>query len=57
MQIVLSELSGQVAGWLLKDAAAVHPPPEDKVLLKPPTSLSTLEMQLNANWLAEHAEY
>lgn len=56
MQIVLSELSGQVASWLLKDAAAVRPPPQDIVSLKPPTS-SSLEMQLSANWLAQHTDY
>lgn len=56
MQIVLSELSGQVASWLLKDAAAVRPPPKDMVSLKPLTS-NTLEMQLNASWLAQHADF
>ena len=56
MQIVLSELSGQVASWLLKDAAAVRPLPEDMASLKPPTS-NTLEMQLSANWLAQYADY
>ena len=56
MQIVLSELSGQVAGWVLKDAAAVRPPPEDMVSLKPPTS-DTVEMHLSANCLAQHADY
>ena len=57
MQIVLSELSGQVAGWVLKDAAAVLPPPEAIVLATPPSTLNVLEMQLSADWLAQHAEY
>lgn len=57
LQIVLSELSGQVAGWLLKDAAMVLPQPEDIVLAKPPTTSNMLEMQLSADWLAQHAEY
>lgn len=56
MQVVLSELSGQVASWLLKDAAAVRPPAKDMVPLKPPTS-NSLEMQLSANWLAQHTDY
>lgn len=56
MQIVLSELAGQVAGWVLKDAAAVLPPPEAILLAKPPSTLNVLEMQLSADWLAQHAE-
>lgn len=55
-QIVLSELAGQVAGWVLKDAAAVLPPPEAILLAKPPSTLNVLEMQLSADWLAQHAE-
>lgn len=56
MQVVLSELSGQVASWLLKDADAARPQPKDIVPLKPVIS-HTVEMQLSANWLAQHADY
>lgn len=56
VQIVLSELSGQVAGWLLKDADAARPQPKDIVSLKPAIS-DSLEVQLSTNWLAQHADY
>lgn len=56
VQIVLSQLSGQVASWLLKDADAAHLQPKDIVSLKPATS-NNLEVQLSANWLAQHTDY
>lgn len=56
VQIVLSELSGQVAGWLLKDADAARPQPKETVSLKPAIS-DSLEVQLSANWLAQQVDY
>ena len=55
MQVVLSELSAQVAKWLLKDASPVVQQPEDIGLIGCETSSSMLSIQLAANWLAQRA--
>ena len=56
MQVVLSELSAQVAKWLLKDAPpVVQQQPQDIILTGFETSSSMLNIQLAANWLAQRA--
>ncbi len=56
MQVVLSELSAQVAKWLLKDAPpVVQQQPQDITLTGFETSSSMLNIQLAANWLAQRA--
>ena len=56
MQVVLSELSAQVAKWLLKDAPpVVQQQPQDITLTGFGTSSSMLNIQLAANWLAQRA--
>ncbi len=56
MQVVLSELSAQVAKWLLKDAPpVVQQQPQDIALIGFETSSSMLNIQLAANWLAQRA--
>jgi hypothetical protein len=56
MQVVLSELSAQVAKWLLKDASpVVQQQPQDIGLTGCETSSSMLNIQLAANWLAQRA--
>ena len=56
MQVVLSELSAQVAKWLLKDAPpVVQQQHQDIGLTGFETSSSMLNIQLAANWLAQRA--
>ena len=56
MQVVLSELSAEVAKWLLKDAPpVVQQQPQDITLTVFDTSSSMLNIQLAANRLAQRA--
>lgn len=57
MQVVLSELSGQVAAWMMKDSAPVQHQLEDVTLPKSSNSFDMLTIQLGANWLAQQAGY
>ncbi len=57
MQVVLSELSGHVAQWLLKDASPLqHQPQQPEVaLFGSHTNSNMLSVQLAANMLAQRA--
>ena len=55
MQVVLSELSGQVARWLLKDSSPTQQQAEELGPIGWHISSNMLNVQLSANWLAQRA--